>query len=72
MDVASQLGVDVLAELPLVSDVSEGSDRGIPYMLTSSSSSPVDALGLGGREWREGMANVAEKVWTALENVTRG
>ncbi|PSR81324.1 hypothetical protein PHLCEN_2v6403 [Hermanssonia centrifuga] len=48
---ASQLGVDVLGELPLVPGVSESSDRGVPYMLTGEN-----------KEWLKVLEDAAESV----------
>jgi len=59
---ASRLGVDILAELPLVPGVSKGGDAGLPYGLLSSTKDG-DQAGRGGKEWLEDMRLVAEKVW---------
>src|SRR3984957_16628695 len=56
---ASRLGVEVLGELPLVTGVSEGGDRGIPYALHDE--------GPGGRQWKVTMSDVAAKVWNAMQ-----
>lgn len=62
---AARLGVDVLAELPLVPGVSQGGDAGLPYRLLSSTPHG-DRDGLGGSQWLEGMSRVAEKVWHSM------
>ncbi|KAF8151963.1 P-loop containing nucleoside triphosphate hydrolase protein [Mycena galopus ATCC 62051] len=61
---ANRLGVDVLAELPLVPGVSRGGDGGLPYALTSSYK---DQDGVGGSEWLKDMALVAEKIWLSMK-----
>ncbi|KAK0235264.1 P-loop containing nucleoside triphosphate hydrolase protein [Armillaria nabsnona] len=52
---AKLMEVDVLGELPLVPDVSEGGDSGVPYALTGRNEA-----------WNEVMRGVAEKVWATL------
>lgn len=52
----------VLAELPLVPGVSTGGDHGMPYALVGGGAEE----GPGGEKWREGMKEVAEKVWQGL------
>lgn len=61
---ASHLNVDVLGELPLVPGVSEGSDKGVPYMLAEKGAD--DGENVGGKEWRDGLFSVAEKLWKML------
>lgn len=61
---ASRLGIEVLAELPLVPGVSRGGDNGLPYRLAS----PTDQDGIGGSEWLRDMAGVAEKIWLSIKN----
>jgi len=63
---AARLGVDVLAELPLVPGVSRGGDSGLPYGLVSSTQYG-DQDGVGGSEWLKDMARVAEKIWLSTE-----
>ncbi|KAJ7037372.1 P-loop containing nucleoside triphosphate hydrolase protein [Mycena alexandri] len=62
---AARLGVDVLAELPLVPGVSQGGDGGLPYGLMSSTQHG-DKDGPGGSEWLKGMSRVAEHVWQSI------
>jgi len=62
---ATRLGVDVLAELPLVPGVSQGGDAGLPYRLLSSTPHG-DRGGLGGNQWLQEMSRVAEKVWHSM------
>ncbi|KAI0361845.1 P-loop containing nucleoside triphosphate hydrolase protein [Trametes cingulata] len=62
---AARFGVEVLGELPLVPGVSQGGDRGVPYALSSTSTSDP-----GGKEWKETMAGVASKVWQFLQRST--
>ncbi len=59
---AARFGVDVLGELPLVPGVSHGGDRGVPYTLSSAQ----EAGEAGGKQWKETMAGVANKVWQFL------
>ncbi|KAJ6614868.1 P-loop containing nucleoside triphosphate hydrolase protein [Mycena sp. CBHHK59/15] len=63
---AARLGVDVLAELPLVPGVSIGGDVGLPYALASSSQR-VERGGLGGSLWLDQMVHVAEEVWLSIK-----
>ncbi|KAI9057176.1 P-loop containing nucleoside triphosphate hydrolase protein [Trametes sanguinea] len=62
---AARFGVDVLGELPLVSGVSRGGDRGVPYALYRAEGVNGTA-DPGGKEWKETMAGVAGKVWQFL------
>ncbi|KAF8625337.1 hypothetical protein AX17_006879 [Amanita inopinata Kibby_2008] len=64
---ASRLGVDVLAELPLVPHVSMSGDAGRPFVLYPDSSG-VD-VGKGNNQWKEGMVNAAQSVWDKLVSV---
>ena len=59
--VASSLGIPVLGEIPLVEGVSAASDAGRSYVLSSDGGD-----GDGGLRWRDGMAEIAEKVDMAL------
>ncbi|KZP05751.1 P-loop containing nucleoside triphosphate hydrolase protein [Athelia psychrophila] len=59
---ASQLGVDVLGELPLVPGVSAGGDEGTPYALAPRAGHD----GVGGVEWKATMDSVAASVWAEL------
>ncbi|KAJ7671907.1 P-loop containing nucleoside triphosphate hydrolase protein [Mycena rosella] len=62
---AARLGVDILAELPLVPGVSQGGDAGLPYgLLTSTQHGDRD--GLGGSQWLTAMNEVAEKIWLSV------
>ncbi|KAJ6569463.1 P-loop containing nucleoside triphosphate hydrolase protein [Mycena capillaripes] len=63
---AARLGVDVLAELPLVPGVSRGGDNGLPYGLTSSTQYG-DQDGVGGSQWLKDMNRIAEKVWLSMK-----
>ena len=63
--VASWLTVPILGELPLVEGVSAASDSGKPFVLTSLSATKENDKG-GGPRWKSGMAEIAEKVDTAL------
>ncbi|KAF9030990.1 P-loop containing nucleoside triphosphate hydrolase protein [Hymenopellis radicata] len=56
---AERLGVDVLAELPLVPGVSVGGDCGIPYALKADEDRQ-------GKVWNEAMMGVATKVQHSL------
>ncbi|KAJ7451081.1 P-loop containing nucleoside triphosphate hydrolase protein [Mycena latifolia] len=62
---AARLGVDILAELPLVPGVSQGGDAGLPYSLLSSTQHG-DPDGLGGSQWLKEMGQVAEKIWLSM------
>ena len=62
-DAAMGLGIDLLGELPLTPGVSTGGDAGLPYALLSMRS---ETDGVAGRQWREAMTGVAERVWEAL------
>jgi ATP-binding protein involved in chromosome partitioning len=57
------LGIELLGELPLTPGVSTGGDAGLPYALLSMRS---ETDGVAGRQWREAMTGVAERVWEAL------
>jgi ATP-binding protein involved in chromosome partitioning len=61
---SKRLGIDILAELPLVPSVSTGGDAGIPYSLVSADARGPDAL--GGAQWNEKMMKAAEVVWKSL------
>jgi ATP-binding protein involved in chromosome partitioning len=61
---ADRLGIEILAELPLVPGVSAASDQGIPYALVMGDTRKED--GVGGKLWNEAMAGVAENVWNSL------
>lgn len=64
---ASRLDVNILGELPLVSGVSTGGDRGVPYALIKA-----DIIPGGGREqWLEVMDDVAMSVWQSI-NIRKG
>jgi len=60
---ASRLGVPILAELPLVPEVSYGGDAGIPYVLASTNGE-VDKSGM---EWKNAMNSVASTLWSNFE-----
>ncbi|THU93299.1 P-loop containing nucleoside triphosphate hydrolase protein [Dendrothele bispora CBS 962.96] len=60
---ASSLQIPILAELPLVSGVSEGGDGGVPYALTSRGNGEE---GKAGEEWKMGMKEVARRVWEGI------
>ena len=57
---ASDLKVPILAELPLVPEVSHGGDKGIPYVLNSTSGQ----IDKSGEEWKIGMNTVAATLWS--------
>jgi ATP-binding protein involved in chromosome partitioning len=59
------LGVELLGELPLTPGVSTGGDAGLPYALINARS---EADGVAGRQWREVMTGIAERVWEALHS----
>ncbi|PPQ90159.1 hypothetical protein CVT25_012470 [Psilocybe cyanescens] len=64
-DVARKLDTPVLGELPLVEGVSTSADGGYPYVLTNIKM--VESTdGDGGLTWRSNMAQVAERVTSAL------
>ncbi|KAH7890375.1 P-loop containing nucleoside triphosphate hydrolase protein [Phlebopus sp. FC_14] len=63
--IASTLRVDILGELPVVKGVSVGSDKGIPYALTSSTEQ-TETDGAGGALWRNVMKDAAARVWSSL------
>jgi ATP-binding protein involved in chromosome partitioning len=63
---AARLGVDVLAELPLVPGVSRGGDSGLPYALMSSTEHGSQD-GAGGSQWLKDMSRVAEKIWLSMQ-----
>ena len=58
---AQKLGIDVLAELPLVAGVSAAGDQGVPYGLSSYKNKEP-----GGTQWNNTMMQVADKVRTFL------
>ncbi|KZT21931.1 P-loop containing nucleoside triphosphate hydrolase protein [Neolentinus lepideus HHB14362 ss-1] len=58
IEVAEQLGVRVLGQLPLVPEVSMKSDAGVPYMLAGK---------VEGDEWRNTMNGVASSVLDAIK-----
>lgn len=61
---ASRLGIDILAELPLVPSVSTNGDAGIPYSLV-----PIEVQrgeGNGGVQWNEKMLEAAASVFKTL------
>jgi ATP-binding protein involved in chromosome partitioning len=64
-DAAMGLGVEVLGELPLTPGVSTGGDAGLPYALINAHS---ETDGAAGRQWREAMTGIAERVWEALHS----
>jgi ATP-binding protein involved in chromosome partitioning len=64
-DAAMGLGVELLGELPLTPGVSTGGDAGLPYALINARS---EADGVAGRQWREVMTGIAERVWEALHS----
>lgn len=59
---ALHLNVPILAELPLVPEVSYGGDRGVPYVLASSTAQ-VDK---SGEEWKTAMNSIASTLWGSL------
>ena len=66
---AERIGIEILAELPLVPGVSSAGDAGVPYSLVSSDRRQAD--GLGGLEWNEKMIEVAAKTWEAISTDDR-
>jgi ATP-binding protein involved in chromosome partitioning len=64
--IALRLGVDALAELPLVPGVSAGGDKGTPYSLLSVEQRQAD--GIGGDEWGNGMTGLAKRIWKTWDN----
>jgi len=56
---AGEVGTSVLGELPLIPEVSEGGDRGTPFMLTTND----DAPGAPSRAWKSVMNSVANRLW---------
>lgn len=62
---AERLGVEALAELPLVPGVSASGDKGVPYSLVGQDGRRND--GIGGEEWRSSMSEVAKRVWDSLD-----
>ncbi|PFH48074.1 hypothetical protein AMATHDRAFT_76920 [Amanita thiersii Skay4041] len=65
---AAQLGLDILAELPLLSHVSVSADTGRPYVLYPTKGSDKN----GGNEWRESMLNAARLVWQKVTSPQKG
>ena len=70
---ASDVGVPILGELPLVPEVNKGGDTGVPFMLSSYSGNSTfeakgkeDTLDQAGKEWRDTMFNVAQQLWRNL------
>jgi len=61
---ANNLGLEILAELPLVPGVSTGGDAGVPYALVSQDQRTGD--GVGGAQWIEKMLDAAKRVWQVL------
>jgi ATP-binding protein involved in chromosome partitioning len=60
---ASRMNIDILAELPLVPQVSTKGDAGIPYSLIGQSSQEKEG---SANEWNEKMTHVAETVWKSI------
>jgi ATP-binding protein involved in chromosome partitioning len=56
---ASEMGLDVLGHLPLVTQVSDGGDAGRPVMVQTSDD---------GQEIRETMRSVAKRCWEFVES----
>lgn len=63
--VASNLGIPILGELPLVEGVSSTSDKGTPYVL-GDVTDIEKTNGEGGLIWREGITTIAKRVDLAL------
>lgn len=58
---AEKMSIDILGELPLVSEVSSAGDAGKLYGLDQQSPSH------GGEIWLEGMTKLAGHVWNAVK-----
>ncbi|KAJ7579299.1 P-loop containing nucleoside triphosphate hydrolase protein [Mycena floridula] len=65
---ADRLGVVVLAEIPVMSGLSQGGDRGVPYalLLEQSSETQEKPSQEQGQEWKDCMKDVATKVWDSM------
>jgi ATP-binding protein involved in chromosome partitioning len=62
-DSSKALGIKLLGGLPLTPGVSTGGDVGLPYALFNSH---TDTDGAAGQRWREGMVDIAARVWESL------
>ncbi|KAI0068515.1 P-loop containing nucleoside triphosphate hydrolase protein [Artomyces pyxidatus] len=65
-EIARQLRVPVLGELPLAPGVSSGGDAGMPYTIVSDAKVKADD-GEGGIMWKETMQEIAENLWGSLQ-----
>lgn len=67
-EIADKLGLKILAEMPVVPDVSAGGDKGIPSILLPSAfvESEPDAVKTNLQQWNEEMNRVAAKVWDTI------
>jgi ATP-binding protein involved in chromosome partitioning len=63
---ANKVGLEILAELPLVPGVSTGGDAGMPYALASQDRRKDD--GVGGVQWIEKMQDAARRVWKTIDD----
>ncbi|THH06602.1 hypothetical protein EW145_g3973 [Phellinidium pouzarii] len=61
---ASDVGVPVMGELPLIPEVSKRGDKGVPFVLSSAST----AQGKAEEEYNNTMLNVASGVWKSLSH----
>lgn len=55
---AEKLNIPVGAELPMVPAVSEASDRGVPFVLSSTAND-----GNAGAQWKSEIAALAASLW---------
>ena len=58
---ASELSVPIIGMLPVLSDVSESGDRGVPIVLTGSGKDKSESV-RGVEEWKETMSSIADRV----------
>ncbi|KAH8823462.1 P-loop containing nucleoside triphosphate hydrolase protein [Flagelloscypha sp. PMI_526] len=60
-NLAKEMAIPIGGYLPLLPDVSDSSDRGIPYMLSLNQNSQDT-------EWKDTMTNIATQVWDTVQS----